>query len=223
MALDIWQSHACFTLALFLLLPTSRLRRSFQLLALLVLFAVSCIAIDKLALAAYLRSVIGPLAMTTLLMMGAVALLRLRVTNISCLGIQHVAFMFAALGLMMYPAALGLTQFDPYRLGYDPELMLIVVGAFAAWFLYSGNHFGAWLLALATVAFIADLQASDNYWDYLLDPFLVVFCWSLVARRAYGMLMNRVRRLSRINPVGHTPVHTPIADVMTQDGASISL
>jgi hypothetical protein len=32
------------------------------------------------------------------------------------------------------------------------------------------------MLTLATLAFMVGLKPSDNYWDYLLDPFIVIFC-----------------------------------------------
>ena len=44
------------------------------------------------------------------------------------------------------------------------------------------------MLALATLAFGLGLLESENYWDYLLDPFVVIYCW-------LALLVSGIRRL----------------------------
>lgn len=84
-----------------------------------------------------------------------------------------VLILVAALSL--YPMALGLGYFDPYRLGYgDPlflgGLLLVTVYAlFRQWWL------PAMLIPLAVLAWAAGWYASPNLWDYLIDPFLAAY------------------------------------------------
>lgn len=206
MAVDIWQSHASLMLALFLLFPTSRLPRHWQAVLLALLFAVSCWSINGLALAAYLRSVVGQPATATIVWMAFAALVRLQLVEPAPSRQRtQAAIVFGVLGLVMYPAALGLTQFDPYRLGYDADALLGLIAVCSAVLVYAGNTRAACLLAIATLAFVLHLQASGNYWDYLLDPFLVVFCWGIMARRAWAWL--RARRHHR----AMMPITMPVA------------
>ncbi|HLT05811.1 MAG TPA: hypothetical protein VK019_12730, partial [Pseudomonas sp.] len=53
---------------------------------------------------------------------------------------------------------------------------------------YLGHWLATALIALATLAFGLGLLASENYWDYLLDPFVVLYCW-------VALLAGGVRRL----------------------------
>jgi hypothetical protein len=199
MAVDIWQSHLGFMLPLFLLLPSARQSRLFQMLLLLTLLALSCVSIDNLSLAAYMRSVIGQLSITTILVLAFMTLSRLRLlTRISGAKTLQIVAIYGTLGLSLYPASMGLTQFDPYRLGYDPELLLALAAICAGTLIAMQNHHGAWLFALATMAYLADLQASDNYWDYLLDPFLVLFCWCVMLERGFSALISRLFRGAHI-------------------------
>lgn len=207
MAIDVWQSHVSLALALFLLLPAARLPRLWLSVLLGALLAMSCIAIDGLALAAYLRSVVGQPASATIVWMIFAALVRLRLVNATPPAqTAQAAAVFGVLGLMMYPATLGLTQFDPYRLGYDADILLGLVGLTAAVLVYFDNLRAACLLAIATLAFVLNLQASANYWDYLLDPFLVVFCWGIMARRVWAWMRAARHRRAAVSAALHNQI-----------------
>lgn len=38
------------------------------------------------------------------------------------------------------------------------------------------NTLAVWKLAAGTLAFALRLKASENYWDYLIDPLLTGYC-----------------------------------------------
>ena len=72
-------------------------------------------------------------------------------------------------GLLLYPATLGLSLYDPYRLGYGLVVALAVLAvALAAWF--CGRQAAAVVLAVVVLADQAGVSASVNTWDYLVDP-----------------------------------------------------
>jgi hypothetical protein len=50
---------------------------------------------------------------------------------------------------------------------------------------------GAAALLLATLAFALRLKASENYWDYLLDPFLALYCLGALACAGVQWLRGR--------------------------------
>ena len=88
----------------------------------------------------------------------------------------------SATALFLYPMALGLGLFDPYRLGYgSPWLMgTLFAAALAAWF--SRLDLIATCLALATLAWTVRWYESNNVWDYLLDPLVSFYALGYVAR-----------------------------------------
>lgn len=194
MAFDLWQSHLSLALAIFLLFPAARWSRGRQLLLLAALLAGTGVSVHGLAIAAYPRSIIGELSSATMLWMTYAVLVQLRL--VPAVKREHrvqIVILFGALGLILYPATLGLIQFDPYRLGYDPHVLLGLIAACVAALLYWQNQHAACLLAAATLAFVAHVQASGNYWDYLLDPFIVLFCWGVLVRCS----CKRIRALAR--------------------------
>jgi hypothetical protein len=86
----------------------------------------------------------------------------------------------AALGL--YPMALGIGYFDPYRLGYGNSwficgLLLIALAA-----CFRQLPVVALTIALAVLAWGVGWYESNNLWDYLLDPLLAIYAISALAR-----------------------------------------
>jgi hypothetical protein len=82
----------------------------------------------------------------------------------------------ALFGIGFYVLALGLGDFDPYRLGYPgwPAVALVAVlaaGALLAW--RRGQPLWLWLLTVDLAVFAAGLAESGNLWDALFDPLLV--------------------------------------------------
>lgn len=186
----LWQSCLALGFVTFLILPLSRARPAIRAGVLVLALAAGFLPVGGLPLAAYARSVIDDLAISTLIALGAVALLRVR--GVPAIGADQrfeIAVFFAALALLLYPATLGLSHIDPYGYGYLPRPMIAVVLAAALVFWWRRNYLGAVMLAGATLAFGLDIKASDNYWDYLIDPVLAFYClgvliWRMRFRRA---------------------------------------
>lgn len=83
---------------------------------------------------------------------------------------RRVLFGFILItGLVLYPATLGLSLFDPYQAGYGVLVALVVLAiALVAW--VTGRQAAAVVLAVVVLADQAAIVASLNTWDYLLDP-----------------------------------------------------
>lgn len=67
--ITLWQAHFSFTMIIFLLLPSFGLNKAARIVLLIALLAASFIPLNGLSLAAYLRSHIDDLAITTLVFM----------------------------------------------------------------------------------------------------------------------------------------------------------
>lgn len=87
--------------------------------------------------------------------------------------LRAACVMLVLLALAFYPMSLGTGYFDPYALGFgsfEMNTALLLLGLLA-WVL---RYYACCaVLVLAQFAYGAKLLASDNLWDYLLDPMLV--------------------------------------------------
>ena len=96
----------------------------------------------------------------------------------------------AAGALLLYPFALGLGDWDSYRLGWGAP------GMWAALFALSIACWGMrlrllpMLIAVGMLAWAAGLLESTNLWDYLIDPWLAVGaifqCLKVAGRKLLG-------------------------------------
>jgi len=167
------------------------LRRS----ALAVLAGASAIAalvpVGALPVAGLLRGVVGDLSFTTF-----VLLLRGLSRDIrggppadprATLAVRGLV---AVAGLVLYPLALGLGAWDPYRLGYGDPWFLAALLAVALAALALDVPLVTFCTALAVLAWGLGACESRNLWDYLIDP--LVFVWA-----ASALLLRGARAAAR--------------------------
>ncbi|WP_290539152.1 MULTISPECIES: hypothetical protein [Alcanivorax] len=89
--------------------------------------------------------------------------------------LRGACLMLVLMALWFYPMSLGSSYADPYALGFGNfgfSTALLLLGMLA-WVLRA--YATCMILATAQLAFGADLLASDNLWDYLIDPWLVLW------------------------------------------------
>jgi hypothetical protein len=84
--------------------------------------------------------------------------------------------------VLLYPAGLGMGQWDPYRLGFGLGLPLFAALAVVA-ALSLRHYLTAFAISAALLAFGLRLLESENLWDYLLDPWLTVYAIVKLAPR----------------------------------------
>lgn len=89
-------------------------------------------------------------------------------------------------GLGFYALALGgaplLGIADPYRLGYQPQLLVAALSVPALYFWWRDQPLWLGLFAVDLLVFAADWHSSPNLWDLLIDPQLVAACLYLAWR-----------------------------------------
>jgi hypothetical protein len=164
-----------------------------------VLTGASAIAalvpIGALPVAALLRGVVGDLSLTTLVLLLRGLARDIRGgdpadprTTLTLQGLLTVA------GVVLYPLALGLGAWDPYRLGYGTPWFLATLLAVALTALVLGVPLVTFCTALGVLAWSLGAYESRNLWDYLIDP--LVFVWaatSLLLRGARAPVRRRWR------------------------------
>jgi len=179
------------TASLLLVPPVRRLKRIHIGLLMSVTAIILAVPIGALPLAAYARSGVGDLSITTSVLLVAGIFPHLsgrRPVDRR----QEVAIhgLIAVTALVFYPLALGFGSFDPYRLGYGSlwfltGLLVLALGAWAARF-----HLISICIALAVLAHALTLYESTNLWDYLLDPLVSIYAIVVMLCRA----VNTCRR-----------------------------
>lgn len=195
--LSLWQAHLTFILLGFVLLGSLQCTQRWRPWLLPLLALVSFVPVNELPVAAYVRSFTDDLAITTLVLLGWASLVRLGVVERQTLSARvQVLVLFVVLAALLYPATMGLTYVDPYRWGFNPRPLIVCIGVLTLALLWLGNALVVWMLALATLAFALRLKASENYWDYLIDPLLLGYC--LVAGTT--LCLREVWRLLRPIP-----------------------
>ncbi len=141
----------------------------------------------ELPLVAYVRGVTGDLSIVLTLLLWSSLLPSSKSTPMA------FKFAVAIVAFCFYPFALGFGMIDPYAWGYGSIAFLIAVLVFAVVCALANWTKGVWIIAIAIIAWAAQLHESSNLWDYLLDPFLAI--WALVA--FVGMLYRRRRDKAR--------------------------
>ena len=137
---------------------------------------VVLIPIGGMPLAAYLRGWIGDLSITSLVLLTLTLLTRLPGRKIFDRKEYSPLFILVALaGLVLYPMALGIGYWDPYRLGLGNVWFLcgLLLLALAAYFYRLSLV--TFIIVLAVLAWSIEWYESRNLWDYLLDPLLFIY------------------------------------------------
>lgn len=191
------QSCLSFALLVFLLLPSGRLPQRYRGLLLIGVLLVGMVPLPGgMPLAGYLRALTDELSITAMLWLLAGTALRLGlIRSGSTAAAWQLWSIFAVLGVVLYPASMGVGMVDTYSWGYSPRLLILLIGAVTLALLLLGNWLGVLMLTLATLAFSLDIKASDNYWDYLVDPFVVLYAMAMLLGSAVGALRRWRRRV----------------------------
>jgi hypothetical protein len=177
--------------AMLLLSGTTRLSRSRLAVLQGTVFVLMLIPFGGLPMAAYLRGATGDLSITTLVLIGCALLW----PGIACGGNEaskrrEFLTLVALVALPLYPLSLGLTTFDPYRLGYgDPRLVAaLLLAALAAWIWK--QHLIVSCISLAILAWTTGWYESGNLWDYLLDPWVTIYALSVMLQHGVKLLLQ---------------------------------
>jgi hypothetical protein len=194
-------SVASATAASLLLLPgIARINKSHLTILLGALFVLMLIPLNGMSLAAYVRGVTGDLSITTMVLLWC-AMLR---PWFGCVAVETkhrfaLLILIALAALVLYPMAMGVGAYDPYRLGYgNPQFITtLLLLALAAWFWKSTLI--ALCVAFAILAWAVSWYESDNLWDYLLDPFVAIYALCAIVIHAAKRLMSRHNGVSHTN------------------------
>lgn len=180
--IDFTDITGLFSTALFLttfgstIFPLKRFSAPVRCLILVVLTGLILVPFAGVSAAGYVRSFIGDLSITSLVVLFLTLLDRMFVLNpVDPKKIELFCVLFLPLALVFYPLAMGLGKYDPYSLGYGSPYLLgfLFLITLLAW--VTDRFFIALSLSLSVMCYALGWYESNNLWDYLIDPALATY------------------------------------------------
>ncbi|HLY95584.1 MAG: hypothetical protein ACM3W8_01470 [Sideroxydans sp.] len=143
--------------------------------------------------AGFVRGMTGDLSISTLVLL-TLALVRLLSGHALAGEVNRHAMLkaIAIAALLFYPFALGVSMFDPYRLGYGNLWFMAVLLGLAVWCSLRYSMVLASCIALAVAAWTCGWYESPNLWDYLLDPWLAIYAIAVQGKNWLARWKGRV-------------------------------
>jgi hypothetical protein len=134
------------------------------------------------SIAMALRGLWGDPCITTLQLL---VLALIGTLPLSLRGDWRLPALIAAISVLLYASALGPWDLDLYRLGYQPTALLMASGAIVLLLWWRGQSLWLWLLTIDLLAWYGGWLESTNFWDYLLDPLLMLVMVILALRNKH--------------------------------------
>lgn len=152
-------------------------------LSILVLLIISSVDIfDKLSLVAVMDGAFSDLSITSIIILVCIFFDNLQNKNILFKKVfsRYVQLMILLLGIILYISVIGALKIDIYGFGYRPTY-LILGFCFVELIYLRVNKYFAYIWLFALIGFYFNIQTSNNFWDYLFDPFLWIFTILIIA------------------------------------------
>lgn len=152
-----------------------RYSRKLVTVAIFSTMALAILPVYDLVIMAYVRAVLGNLSITSMLMlclMIATAYTGSNYISIASKRSLYRCIMLAA--LVVYPTGLGLSLFDGYALGYGNLVLLALLAGCVAYYLWRQAYLVPVTILLAITTYLLGIMESNNLWDYLLDPWIIL-------------------------------------------------
>ena len=138
-------------------------------------------------IAPLLHAWFGPPSVTLLML----ALLQLPTTPLTPLTASSARYLLGA-AVLFYVAGALPGEFAPYALGYQPGLLLALLGGLTLWLW--GRRQTPWLLILAADLGVWLTGIFANLWDVLFDPLLILLCAAIVGQQQVARWLSARRR-----------------------------
>lgn len=172
-------SSTLIVVALLQLPRVKHLPKRYLALLTATVFLLCLLPFGGLPLAGYVRGMVGDLSITTIVLL-LIALLHPYRVLVDVKQRYHLLMVMALAAIFLYPLALGVSLYDPYRWGYSSMQFIATVLLIAMAALLIQERLVALCLTLATLAWSVGWYESSNMWDYLIDPLVAVYAiWTL--------------------------------------------
>jgi hypothetical protein len=159
------------------------------------MLGLAILPINDLILLAYIRAVLADLSITSMIMLSILIASSYSGQQYIKSHEQHLLGNSLLVGaLILYPLGLGLTPYDTYASGYGSPMFFTGLLIFVAYLFWKKVFFVLGLLLTAIMAYLFNALPSDNLWDYLLDPWIIIV---IISRRGYSLARTRTPAINR--------------------------
>ena len=158
------------------------------------------IPINGVSVILQLKGVFADLSLTTVALLTIWPLLRVTKIALSGSDAAWLCAVVAIFALALYPMALGVGAYDPYALGYQPLGLLTLVAALGIVAVVKSHWVGVAIVITVLSGYWLKVLPSQNLWDYLLDPLLVIFAVTYLLQYLYHLYGRQIWRRSKGTP-----------------------
>ena len=141
------------------------------------------------------RGLLGDLSFASLLMLGTYLFSIMRSNRVN--NTNSFNGLVILLAIILYPSSLGLGYFDMYTTGFASDgyysylVSIVALLGVMAWYL-GYAQIAIWL-TLSVLAHGLNLFESNNLWNYLLDPLVVIACFISLIIKACKTLFSKYK------------------------------
>ncbi|MEH6345289.1 MAG: hypothetical protein V7785_09400 [Bermanella sp.] len=139
------------------------------------------------------RGLLGDLSFASLLMLGSYLLTIMKKNRAS--NASSFNLLVIIMAVVLYPTSLGYSHFDMYSIGFASDeaykYLVTVIAAIGIIAWYVGYAQIAIWLTLSLLAHGLGLFESNNLWNYLLDPLVVIACFISVIIKAAKLALKK--------------------------------
>lgn len=168
-------------------------RHSLRLAVILALTASGFlfVPINGVSLILQLKGVFADLSLTTVMLLTIWPLLRVNNVSLNRSDFTWLCAVVLTLAITLYPMALGVGPYDSYALGYQPSALLTLVAAMGVLAVQKKYWVSAATVVVVLFGYWLRVLPSQNLWDYLLDPILVIFAIIYLLHYLYRLRISR--------------------------------
>jgi hypothetical protein len=173
------------------------LRRGYSYLLAVTAFIAVTVPVGAMPVAQVTRGIFGDMSITSLILLGYFFISPTSTRDKS----RQLFILVIITGLLFYPAALGFGMLDPYQWGYlnsyrgiaSPMLFLAALVGMMLIAARLNNDLILLCIAAAAGAFLIGAMESNNIWDYLIDPMIVIFGLFRIGIELTKHLIEKIR------------------------------
>lgn len=171
-----------------------RFSRLVVMVTMLIMISLAIIPINDLIILAYVRGVTSDLSITSIILLSYfIAGAYSGESYISMTDKQTLQFVILITAILLYPFALGLGPWDSYATGYGSTWLYGLLLIVTFWLYIQQRLFIVGVILAGTMAYLFSLLASQNLWDYLIDPILVTTVLVQVAAKVFSAISRNQR------------------------------
>lgn len=149
------------------------------------------VPINGVSLILQLKGVFADLSLTTVMLLTIWPLLRVNNISLNRSDFTWLCAVVLTFAITLYPMALGVGPYDSYALGYQPSALLTLVAAMGVLAVQKKYWVSAATVVVVLFGYWLRVLPSQNLWDYLLDPILVIFTIIYLLHHLYRLRISR--------------------------------